>query len=41
MLNAALFTIYCEGKWTQLEDIMLSEVSHIQKDTGHMFLLMC
>jgi hypothetical protein len=30
-----------EGKWMQLEDIMLSEVSQAQKDKGHMFSLMC
>jgi hypothetical protein len=27
-----------EGKWMQLEDIMLSEVSQDQKHKGHMFL---
>jgi hypothetical protein len=30
-----------EGKWIQLEDITLSEVSHIQKDKGHIFSLIC
>jgi hypothetical protein len=28
-----------EGKWIQLEDIMLSEVSQTQKDKGRMFSL--
>jgi hypothetical protein len=27
-----------EGKWMQLEDIMLSEANQAQKDKGHMFL---
>jgi hypothetical protein len=30
-----------EGKWMQLEDIMLSEISQAQKDKGHMFSLIC
>jgi hypothetical protein len=30
-----------EGKWMQLEEIMLSEVSQAQKDNNHMFSLMC
>jgi hypothetical protein len=30
-----------EGKWIQLGDIMLSEVSQVQKDKGHMFSLIC
>jgi hypothetical protein len=30
-----------EGKWMQLEDIMLSEVSQAQKHKGHMFSLIC
>jgi hypothetical protein len=25
------------GKWTELENIILSEVSQVQKDKGHMF----
>jgi hypothetical protein len=29
------------GKWMELEDIMLSEVSQVQKDKGHMFSLIC
>jgi hypothetical protein len=42
-------TVYClairnndkwfEGKWMQLQDIMLSEVRQAQKDKGHMFSL--
>jgi hypothetical protein len=34
-------TMWLEGKWMQLEDIMLSEVSQVQKDKGHMFSLIC
>jgi hypothetical protein len=34
-------TIWLEGKWMQLEDIMLREVSQVQKDKGHMFSLIC
>jgi hypothetical protein len=30
-----------EGKWMQVEDIMLSEVSQVQKDKGYMFSLIC
>jgi hypothetical protein len=30
-----------EGKWTQLEDIMLSEVSQAQKQKACMFSLTC
>jgi hypothetical protein len=30
-----------EGKWMQLVDIMLSEVSQNQKHKGHMFSLIC
>jgi hypothetical protein len=29
------------GKWMKLEDIILSEVSQMQKDNGHMFSLIC
>jgi hypothetical protein len=29
------------GKWMQLKNIMLSEVSQVQKDKGYMFTLMC
>jgi hypothetical protein len=29
------------GKWIELEDIMLSEVSQGQKDKGHKFSLIC
>jgi hypothetical protein len=31
--------MWCEGKWMQLEDIMLSEVSQAQKHKGCMFSL--
>jgi hypothetical protein len=33
--------MWFEGKWMQLEDIMLNEVSQAQKDKGHMFSLTC
>jgi hypothetical protein len=33
-------TMWFEGQWIQLEDVMLSEVSQAQKDKGHMFSLM-
>jgi hypothetical protein len=33
--------MWFEGKWIQLEDIMLSEVSQAQKDKGYMFSLRC
>jgi hypothetical protein len=33
--------IWFEGKWMQLEDIMLSEVSKTQKDKVSMFSLIC
>jgi hypothetical protein len=29
------------GKWMELENIILSEVSQVQKAKGHMFSLMC
>jgi hypothetical protein len=29
------------GKWMELENITLSEVSQTQKDKGHMFSLIC
>jgi hypothetical protein len=29
------------GEWMQLEDIMLSEVSQVQKDKGCMLSLLC
>jgi hypothetical protein len=29
------------GKWMELENIILSEVSQLQKDKGHMFSLTC
>jgi hypothetical protein len=31
--------MWFEGKWIQLEDIMLCEVSQSQKNQGHMFSL--
>jgi hypothetical protein len=31
--------MWFEGKWVQLEGIMLSEESQAQKDKGHMFFL--
>jgi hypothetical protein len=34
-------TMWFEGKWMQLEDIMLSEVSQVQKDKSCMFSLIC
>jgi hypothetical protein len=29
------------GKWVELENIILSEVSQVQKAKGHMFSLAC
>jgi hypothetical protein len=29
--------MWFQGKWMQLEDIMLSEISQAQKHKGHMF----
>jgi hypothetical protein len=29
------------GKWMELENIILSEVSQVQKPEGHMFSLIC
>jgi hypothetical protein len=29
------------GKWMELENIMLSEVSQVQKHKSHMFSLVC
>jgi hypothetical protein len=29
------------GKWMELENIILSDVSQVQKDKGHMFSLIC
>jgi hypothetical protein len=34
-------TMWFEDKWMQLEDIMSSEVSQVQKDKVHMFSLIC
>jgi hypothetical protein len=33
--------MWFEGKWMQLEDIMLSEVSQAQKDKDHIFSFIC
>jgi hypothetical protein len=33
--------MWFEGKWMQLEDIMLSEVHQAQIAKGHMFSLIC
>jgi hypothetical protein len=33
--------MWFEGKWMQLEDIMVSKVSQAQKGKGHMFSLIC
>jgi hypothetical protein len=33
-----IIDMWVEGKWMQLEDIILSEVSQIQKDKGQLFL---
>jgi hypothetical protein len=33
--------MWFEGKWMQLEEIMLSEVSQDQKQQKHMFSLIC
>jgi hypothetical protein len=33
--------MWFEGKCMQLEGIVLSEVSQVQKDKGHMFSLIC
>jgi hypothetical protein len=33
--------MWFEGKWMQLEDIMLSEGSQAQKHKDHMFSLIC
>jgi hypothetical protein len=30
-------TMWFEGKWIQLEGVMLTEVSQAQKDKGHMW----
>jgi hypothetical protein len=34
-------TMWFEGKWMQLGDIILSAVSQTQKDKGLMFFLIC
>jgi hypothetical protein len=32
-------TLWFDGKWMQLEDILLSELTQVQKDKGGMFSL--
>jgi hypothetical protein len=34
-------TMWFEGKWMHLEDIILSEISQVQKDKYCMFSLIC
>jgi hypothetical protein len=34
-------TLSCAGKWMEVENIILSEVSHVQKVKGCMFSLVC
>jgi hypothetical protein len=34
-------TMGFEGKWMELEDTMLSEISQVQKDKYHIFSLIC
>jgi hypothetical protein len=33
--------MWFEDKWMQLENIMLREVSQVQKDIGHKFSFIC
>jgi hypothetical protein len=33
--------MWFEGKWMQLEDVILSEVNQALKDKGHMISLIC
>jgi hypothetical protein len=33
-------TLWFKSKWMQLKDIMLSEVSQVQKNKAHIFSLM-
>jgi hypothetical protein len=33
--------MWFEGKWIELEDVMLNEVSQAQKDKDHVFSLRC
>jgi hypothetical protein len=33
--------MWFEDKFMQLDDMILSEVSQVQKDKGHMFSLIC
>jgi hypothetical protein len=39
MLHVNMNGMWFEGKWMQLEDIMLSKESQAQKHKGHMFSL--
>jgi hypothetical protein len=34
-------SMWFEGKWIELEVIMLSEINQVQKDKGCMFSLIC
>jgi hypothetical protein len=34
-------TMWFQGKWMQLEDIVLREVSQVWKDEGQMFSIIC
>jgi hypothetical protein len=34
-------TMWFEGKWMELEDIMLSEINQAQKEKGSMSSLIC
>jgi hypothetical protein len=34
-------TMWFEGKWIQLVDIMISQVNQVQKDKGYMLSLTC
>jgi hypothetical protein len=34
-------TMWFEGKWMQLEDIMLNEINQAQKNKTHIFSLIC
>jgi hypothetical protein len=33
--------LFCADKWMEQENIILSEVSQVQKAKGHMFSLIC
>jgi hypothetical protein len=34
-------TMWLEGKWMQVEDIMLSEIIQVQKQKGPIFSIIC